>query len=56
MINFYFNLLNILNCLDGGLGMNMRKAAHPSCGMGSSNPERLQHYGDVVCHVVCVFL
>ena len=38
----------------------MRKAAHPSGGMGSSNPrrwrgERLHHHGDVVCHVVCAF-
>ena len=40
--------------------MNMRKAAHPSGGMGSSNPrrwrgERLHHHGDGVCHVVCAF-
>ena len=38
----------------------MRKATHPSGGMGSSNPrrwrgERLQHHGDVVCHAVCAF-
>jgi len=36
----------------------MRKAVHPSGSMGSLNPrrwrgERLQHHGDVVCHVVC---
>jgi hypothetical protein len=36
------------------------KATHPSGGMDSSNPrrwrgERLQHHGDVVCHVVCAF-
>ena len=52
-INFYFNLLNLLNRFDGGNGTNMRKAAHPSGGMGSSKPrhwrgERLQHYGDVL--------
>jgi hypothetical protein len=39
----------------------MHKAAHPSGGMGSSNPrhwrgERLQHHGDVVCHGVCAFV
>ena len=38
---------------DGDIEMNMRKAAHPSGGMGSSNPcrwrgERL-HHGDGVC-------
>jgi hypothetical protein len=38
----------------------MRKAAHPSGGMGMSNPrcwrgERLEHHGDVVCHGVCAF-
>ena len=38
----------------------MRKAAHPSGGMDSSNPrrwrgERLHHHGDGVCHVVCAF-
>jgi hypothetical protein len=37
---------------DGGIGTNMRKAAHPSDGMGSSNPcrwrgERLHHHGMV---------
>jgi hypothetical protein len=37
-IKAYFNLLNLLNRFDGGLGTNMRKAAHPSGGMGSSNP------------------
>jgi hypothetical protein len=29
-----------LNRFDRGLGTNMRKAAHPSDGMGSSNPHR----------------
>ena len=38
----------------------MRKAAHPSGSMGSSNPLRwrgewLQHHGDVVCYGVCAF-
>jgi hypothetical protein len=38
----------------------MWKAAHPLGGMDSSNSrrwrgERLQHHGDVVCHVVCAF-
>jgi hypothetical protein len=47
-----------LNRFDGGIGTNMRKAAHPSGGMGSSNPcrwrgERLCHHGDGVCKVIC---
>ncbi len=59
-INFYFNLLNLLNCFNGGIRKNMRKDAHPSSGMDSSNPhrwrgKRLHHHGDVVCHVVCAF-
>jgi hypothetical protein len=29
LINFYFNLLNLLSCFDSGIGTNMRKAAHP---------------------------
>ena len=41
--------------------MNMRKAAHPSGGMGSSNPrrwrgERLQHHGDVVFMLFVLFV
>ena len=49
-----------MNRFDGGIGTIMRKAAHPSGGMGSSNPrrwrgERLHHHGDGVCHVVCAF-
>ena len=53
LINFYFDLLNLLNRFDGGIGTNMRKAAHPSGGMGSSNlrrwrGERLHHHGDGV--------
>ena len=51
--NFYFNLLNLLNRFDGGIGTNMRKTTHPSGGMGSSNPrhwrgEWLHHHGDGV--------
>ncbi len=38
LINFYINLLNILNHFDSGIRTNTRKAAHPSGGMGSSNP------------------
>ena len=52
-INFYFNLLNLLNCFNGILGKIMRKAAHPSGSVGSSNPRRLRglrlhHHGDGV--------
>ena len=52
-IDFYINLLNLLNRFDGNIGTNMLKAAHPSGGMGSSNPrrwrgERLHHHGDGV--------
>jgi hypothetical protein len=51
-MNFYINLLNLLNCFDGGIGTSMRKAAHPSGGVDSSNPrrwrgERLHHHGDL---------
>jgi hypothetical protein len=54
------NLLNLLNRFDGGIGTHMRKAAHPSGGMGSSNPrrwrgEQLHHHGDGDCHVVSAF-
>ncbi len=40
--------------------MNMRNVAHPSGGMGSSNPcrwrgERLHHHGDGVWKVICAF-
>jgi hypothetical protein len=50
----YINLLNLLNRFNGGIGTNMRKATHPSGGMGSSNPrrwrgKRLHHHGDGVC-------
>ena len=53
-ITFYFDLWILLNRFDGGIGTSMRKAAHPSGGMGSSNPrrwrgERLHHHGDRVC-------
>ena len=39
----------------------MRKAAHPSGGMGSSNPrrwrgERLHHHGDGVCLLFVLFV
>jgi hypothetical protein len=58
LINFYINFLNLLNRFDGSIGTSMRKDAHPSGGVGSSNPcrwrgERLHHHGDGVCHVVC---
>jgi len=54
LINFYINLLNLLNRFDGGIGTSMCKDAHPSGGVGSSNPrrwrgERLHHHGDGVC-------
>jgi hypothetical protein len=41
LIIFYFNLLNLSNRFDIGIGTSMRKAAHPPGGMGSSNPRRL---------------
>jgi hypothetical protein len=46
--------LDLLNRFDGGIGTSMRKAAHPSGGVGSSNPrrwrgERLHNHGDGVC-------
>ena len=46
-----------MNRFDGGIGTIMRKVAHPSGGMGSSNTRRwrgklLHHHGDGVCHVV----
>jgi len=52
-IIFYINLLNLLNRFNGGIGTSMRKAAHPSGSVGSSNPrrwrgERLHHNGDGV--------
>jgi len=51
LINFYINLLNLLNCFDGSIRTSTRKDAHPSGGVGSSNPcrwkgERLHHHGD----------
>jgi len=53
LIIFYINLLNLLNRFNGGIGTSMRKAAHPSGGVGSSNSrrwrgERLHHHGDGV--------
>jgi len=54
LINFYINLLNLLSRFDGGIGTSMCKDAHPSGGVGSSNPrpwrgDRLHHHGDGVC-------
>jgi hypothetical protein len=45
--------MNLLNRFDGVLGKIMRKAAHPSGGVGSSDPRRLRgwrlhHHGDVL--------
>jgi hypothetical protein len=53
--------LNLLNRIDGGIGTNMRKAAHPSGGMDSSNPrrwrgERLHHHGDGFCLLFVLFV
>jgi hypothetical protein len=57
-MNFYFNLLNLLNRFDGVLGNIMRKATHPSGGVGSSNPHRLRgwglhHHGMVFIRSLC---
>jgi hypothetical protein len=43
-----------LNRFDGVLGKIMRKTAHPSGSVGSSNPRclkgwRLHHHGDGIC-------
>ncbi len=48
------NLLNLLNHFDEGNGTNMRKAAHPLGGVGSSNTcrwrgEQFHHHGDGIC-------
>jgi hypothetical protein len=53
-MNFYINLLNLLNHFDDGIRMSMRKVNHPLGGVDSSNPrrwrgERLHHHGDGVC-------
>jgi hypothetical protein len=53
--------LNLLNRFDGGIGTNMRKAAHPSGGMDSSNPyrwrgEQLHHHGDGFVCCLCFFV
>jgi hypothetical protein len=50
--------MNLFKSFDSGLGQYMRKAAHPSGGMESSNPrcwrgKRLHHHGGDVC---CVFV
>ncbi len=51
---FYFNLLKLLNRFDGGIGTNMRKAAHPSGGMDSSNPHRWRASSSITMVVVFV--
>jgi len=53
LIDFYINLLNLLNRFNGGIGTSMRMVTHPSGGVGSSNPrrwrgERLHHHNDGV--------
>jgi hypothetical protein len=45
--------MNLFKSFDSSIGKNSRKAAHPSGGVGSSNPrrwrgERLHHHGDGV--------
>jgi hypothetical protein len=52
--------LIIAKLFNSGLGKGMHKAAHPSSGVGSSNPHRwrgkqLCHQGDGVCKVLCAF-
>jgi hypothetical protein len=44
----------LFKSFDIGIVKNSRKAAHPSGGVGSSNPRRcrgwrLHHHGDCVC-------
>jgi hypothetical protein len=41
-INFYFNLLNLLNHFDKGIGFFLRKAAHLLGGMDSSKSPPLE--------------
>jgi len=46
--------MNLFKSFDIGIGTNMRKATHPSGGVGSSNPRRcrgwrLHHHGDGAC-------
>jgi hypothetical protein len=53
--------LNLLNRFDGGIGTSMCKAAHPSGGVGSSNPRRwrgkwLHHHGDGVYLLFVLFV
>ncbi len=57
----YINLLNLLNRFDSSIGTSMRKAAHPSGGVGSSNLRRwrgepLHHHGDGVCLLFVLFV
>jgi hypothetical protein len=54
LLIFYINLTNQTKSFDSGLGMNMRKAAHPKGGVVSLNPRRwmgewLHHHGGGVC-------
>jgi hypothetical protein len=49
--------MNLFKYFDSNLGQYMRKAAHPSGGMESSNPrrwrgEQLHHHGGGVCWLV----
>ena len=39
---FFLNLMNLLNRFDSGIVTSMGKAAHPSGGVGSSNPHRCE--------------
>ena len=60
LINFYINLLNLLNRFNGSIGTSMHKDAHPLGGVGSSNSrrwkgKRLHHHGDGVCWMICAF-
>jgi hypothetical protein len=54
------NLWNLFNRFYGNIGMNMRKAAYPSGGMGSSNPCRWRgkrlHHGGGVCLLFLLFV
>jgi hypothetical protein len=50
---FSCNLLILLKPFNGGHGTNVRKALHPSGGVGSSNPRRRRgqrlHHGGGLC-------
>jgi hypothetical protein len=45
-----------INCFDCGIGAHMRKAAHPSGGMDSSNPRRWGVSGSTTMVMVFVML